>query len=73
MSPLMMLLSYMISMLTVAIQIVHGDDLHSLFPAHPVGDVLNITQCYCQNSTPLSENATFGYAVSGQIPFPLCH
>ena len=73
MSPLMMLLSLMLPMLAAAIQTVNGDDLHTLFPSKPVGDVLNVTQCYCQNSIPLSPNATFGYYVSLQSPCSLYH
>ena len=73
MSPLMILLSFMLPMLTAALQTVNRDDLHTLFPPHPVGDVLNVTQCYCENSTPLTPNATFGYVVSLQSSFSLCH
>ena len=72
MSPLMILLSFMLPMLIAAIQTVNGDDLHTLLPSQPGGDVLNVTQCYCQNSTPLTPNGTFGYYVSLQSPlFPL--
>ncbi|KAF6240296.1 hypothetical protein HO173_001907 [Letharia columbiana] len=61
MSPLMMLLAFMLPLLTTATQTLKGTDLHTLFPSDPVGDVLNVTQCYCQSPDPLSPDATFGY------------
>lgn len=73
MSPLMMLLSFILPMLAAAIQTVNVDDLHTLFPSNPVGDVLNVTQCYCQSSSPLSSNGTFGYVVGLQNLCSLCH
>ena len=73
MSPLMMLLLFMLPLLIAVIQTVNGDELHTLFPSDPPGDILNVTQCYCQSPTPLSPNATFGYYVSLQSACSLCH
>ena len=63
MSPLMMLLAFLLPLLTTATQTLNENDLCTLFPSDPVGDVLNVTQCYCQSSQPLSPDATFGYYV----------
>lgn len=66
MSPLMMLLALTLSLLTAATQPLNGADLYTLFPSDPTGDVLNVTQCYCKSSNPLSPEATFGYYVRVQ-------
>lgn len=73
MSPLVMLLVFMLPMLRAATQILNEADLYTLFPTDPVGDVLNVTQCYCQSSDPLSPNATFGYYVRIQSSWFLLH
>lgn len=61
MSPLMMLLALMLPLLTTATQVLNASDLNTLFPPNPVGDVLNVTQCYCQSPNPLAPDAMFGY------------
>lgn len=61
MFPLMMLLAFMLSLLMTSAQILNATDLYTLFPSNPVGDVLNVTQCYCRNPGPLTFNTTFGY------------
>lgn len=63
MSPLTMLLSLMIPMLVGAIPTADEAAPYTLFPSDPLGDVLNVTQCYCHSLAPLSPNATFGYYV----------
>ena len=68
MSPLMMLLAFMLPLLTAATQILNETELYTLFPSNYVGDVLNVTQCYCQSSDPLSPDATFGYYVRENGP-----
>ena len=72
MSLLVMLLAFMLPMLRAA-TIFNEADLYTLFPTDPVGDVLNVTQCYCQSSDPLSPNATFGYYVRIQSSWFLLH
>lgn len=56
-----MLITFILSLLTAAISNVNEPDLYTLFPLDPLGDVLNVTQCYCQSPDPLSPDATFGY------------
>lgn len=68
MSPLMMLLALMLPLLTAATQILDVTGLNTLFPTDPMGDVLNVTQCYCQSPNPLSYDAMFGYYVRVQNP-----
>ena len=65
MSPLMMLLAFMLPLLTAATQNLTETDLYSLFPSHHVGDVLNVTQCYCENEP---SSAYFGFYVCESLP-----
>lgn len=71
MSPLMMLLAFMLPLLMTATQMLNVTDLYTLFPSNPVGDILNVTQCYCQSPGPLSPDAIIGYYVRVQSPCSL--
>lgn len=71
MSPFIMLLALMLPVFTAATQTLNPTDLYTLFPSAPAGDVLNVTQCYCQSPDPLSPDATFGYYVSLESMLPL--
>ena len=69
MSPLMMLLAFMLPLLTAATQNLTETDLYTLFSSDPAGDVLNVTQCYCGTDNLELPDARFGYYVCENFPF----
>lgn len=69
MSPLMMLLAFMLPLLTAATQNLTETDLYTLFPPNHVGDVLNVTQCYCESANQTLPDALVGYYVCENLSF----
>ena len=71
MSPLLALLALMLPVLTMATGNPDETGLYTLFPSSNItGDILNVTQCYCESSHPLYPDAKFGYYVRSLSSLP---